>query len=137
MRSLGFWWSVLGNKVLVLHYICACFSDFGRIDSMHLLSNFERYPPGFPLVGGDWGGSPPTTQPPPLPRKLACLPHDPSPPNCFDPKLPILSSSCGFWPFCPNCPPHYHQSNPFEKPCPPHNKNNSLSINTLSAHSSS
>ena len=38
--------------------------------------------------------------PPPLPQKLAC----PPPPNCFDPKMPILSFSSSFWQFCPNCP---------------------------------
>ena len=25
-------------------------------------------------------------------------------PHCFDPKMPILSFSCSFWPFCPNPP---------------------------------
>ena len=28
----------------------------------------------------------------------------PPSPHCFDPKMPISSFSCGFWPFCPNCP---------------------------------
>ena len=40
---------------------------------------------------------------PPLSEKLACPP--PPPHHCFDPKMPILSFSCSFWPFCPNCPP--------------------------------
>ena len=35
--------------------------------------------------GGDWG--------------------DPPPSCCFDPKMLILSFSCSFWPFCPNCSP--------------------------------
>ena len=50
--------------------------------------------------------------PPPLLEKLACPPHAP---HCFDPKIPILSFSCSFWPFCPNCP--LNQSTPFGKPC--------------------
>ena len=53
---------------------------------------------GFPLVGGTGGGDPP----PPLPEKSARPPH--VPPHCFDPKMLILSFSCSFWPFCPNCP---------------------------------
>ena len=45
------------------------------------------------MVGGT-GGIPGLTTPPP---------H--VPPLCFDPKMPILSFSCSFWPYCPNCPP--------------------------------
>ena len=51
---------------------------------------------GFPLVGGDWGGFLP------LHKKLAC--PFPMSSHCFDPKMLILSFSCSFWPFCPNCP---------------------------------
>ena len=32
-------------------------------------------------------------------EKLACPPH------CFDPKMPILSFSCSFWPFLQIVPP--------------------------------
>ena len=47
-------------------------------------------------ITGTGGGSPP------LPKKLACPFMSP---HCFDPKMLILSFSCSFWPFCPNCPP--------------------------------
>ena len=47
------------------------------------LFNKSRVSPSWGGLGGDWG----------------------DPPHCFDPKMPILSFSCSFWSFCPNCPP--------------------------------
>ena len=54
---------------------------------------------GFPLVGETGGDPSPLPEklrgdPSPLPEKLAC-------PPMFPPKMPILSFSCSFWPFCP------------------------------------
>ena len=45
---------------------------------------------------GGTGGDPPH-----YPKNWLVPP--PCPPHCFDPKMPILSFSCSFWPFCPNC----------------------------------
>ena len=55
---------------------------------------------------------------------MACT--HPHVPNCFDPRMPILSFSCSFWSSCPYCPSS--KSTPFGKPWDVQSDKGSLKI---------
>ena len=86
----------------VLHCIINCYTPY------HPLSTYAKFFEDLVFLtrnisrgGGDWG-DPPHPRPPHYPKNWLVPPMSP---HCFDPKMPILSFSCSFWPFCPNCPP--------------------------------